>query len=169
MAVRSVLESLAISYTCIELGRVQLTTGLNVSDLDRLRISLQHYELELMENSKKALVEQIKISIVELLHSSDGEGALKLSVYLSKKFHHDYTFLSNVFSSEEGSTIERFYIFNKVKRIKELLVYDHLTVKEISFQLNYSSDAHLCSQFKKFTGVTPTMFKKKWESEQCAL
>ncbi|HET6723571.1 MAG TPA: AraC family transcriptional regulator, partial [Chitinophagaceae bacterium] len=89
----------------------------------------------------------------------------KFTEYLSKALHHDYTYLSNIFSDVEKSTIERFYISARVDRVKELLVYERLSIKEISYQLNYSSVSHLCQQFKKVTGQTPSVFKKQFESD----
>lgn len=90
----------------------------------------------------------------------------KLSDFLSKKLQYDYTYLANVFSEIEGSTLEKFYIITKIERVKELIIYEGLTVTEISYLLNYSSVAHLSGQFKKVTGYTPSIFKKLWESEQ---
>lgn len=164
MAVQSVLEALNISYLSVELGKAELADVLQVGQLKQLDTALKHYELELMENKKNILVERIKILIIESLRSSNDELPLKFSEYLSRTLHFDYTYLANIFSENEGSTIERFYILSKIERVKQLLVYDELSIKEITFQLNYSSESHLCNQFKKITGQTPSMYKKLHEN-----
>lgn len=165
MAVQVVLETLEIDYVDIELGKVRLANELNQEQLKKLNQALQHYELELMDNRKTILVERIKLLIMDMLHSADDEIPSKFTEYLSKALHHDYTYLSNIFSDVEKSTIERFYISARVDRVKELLAYERLSIKEISYQLNYSSVSHLCQQFKKVTGQTPSVFKKQWESD----
>lgn len=164
MAVKSVLENLHIQYQSVELGRVQLNDVLTTEQQKNVNTALQFYELELMDNTRKILVERIKTAILELLHNGPGD-TRKLSVYLSESLHYDYTYLANIFSETEGRTIERFYIENRVERVKELLVYESLTVTEIAYKMNYSSVAHLCLQFKKVAGKTPSMFKKLCESD----
>ena len=164
MAVQVVLEKLEINYQEIEMGKVKLSKELYPEQQKRLKEALKYYELELMENKKNILVERIKTLVTEMFHSPDDEIPLKLTYYLSKKLHHEYTYLSNIFSEVEKTTIERFYISTKVQRVKELLVYEGLSIKEISYQLNYSSESHLCSQFKKVTGQTPSEFKKQFQS-----
>lgn len=166
MAVQSVLDELKIEYLTIELGRVTLTGELNAEGQKNLIKALAHYGLELMDNKKKILVERIKTLIIEMFNSPNDEVRSKFSEYLSKSLHYEYTYLANCFSDMEGSTIERFYILYRIERVKELLVYEALSIKEIAFQLNYSSVSHLCLQFKKVTGQTPTMFKKLCESEE---
>ena len=164
MAVQAVLEKLEIDYQAIEIGKVTLSKDLDPEQQKRLNEALKYYELELIDNKKNILVEKIKNLIIAMFHSPDDEFPLKLTYYLSKKLHHEYTYLSNIFSEVEKTTIERFYISTRVKRVKELLVYDGLSIKEISYQLNYSSVSHLCLQFKKVTGQTPSEFKKQFRS-----
>jgi len=164
MAVQSVLDKLAIEYHTIELGSVKLKQTLSSDQLTKFNSGLQHYQLELMEDKKKILVERIKVSLVELFNSSDYEMRLKLSEYLSKRLNYDYTYLSNIFSEMEGSTLERYYIVRRIERVKELIVYDGLSITEIAYQLNYSNVSHLCVQFKKVSGQTPSTFKKLWEN-----
>jgi AraC-like DNA-binding protein len=118
-----------------------------------------------MDNKRNILVERIKILITEILHSQEDEIPLKLTSYLSKMLHLEYTYLSNIFSELEKTTIERFYISSKVQRVKELLIYEGLSLKEISYQLNYSSVSHLCQQFKKVTSKTPSEFRKQFHSK----
>ncbi len=160
MAVQSVLESLNIKYLKIELGKVSLTSDLSLSDQKLLDSALKVYELELMDDKRKILVERIKTLIIELFHGSQAELEHKFSVHLSKQLHYDYTYLSNVFSELEGITIEKYFILTRIERVKELIFYDRLTITEISHRLNYSSASHLCLQFKKVTGQTPIMFKR---------
>ena len=166
MAVQSVLEGLEIVYLTVELGRVKIAGELNSEQQKRLNAALKHYELELMDNKKKILVERIKALIIEMFHSPSDEIRLKFSEYLSKSLHYEYTYMANTFSEMEGSTIEKFYILSRIERVKELLVYESLSIKEIAYQLNYSSVSHLCMQFKKVTGHTPSVFKELCESEE---
>ena len=164
MAVQSVLEELGIEYLSIDLGRVKLARTIATEVMNKVQHALQHYQLELMEDRKKIMTEQIKVLIVEMLHAPDISVHKKFSDYLSKSLFYDYTYLSNIFSDTEGSTIEKFYIVSRVERVKELLVYEKLHIKEIAYELNYSSVSHLCQQFKKVTGQTPSEFKKLCES-----
>ena len=166
MAVQVVLEKLEIDYQEIEIGKVRLSKELDPEQQKKLNEALQYYELELIDHKKTILVERIKNLITEMFHSPDDEIPLKFSDYLSKTLHQEYTYLSNIFSEVEKSTIERFYISTRVQRVKELLVYEGLSIKEISYQLNYSSVAHLCWQFKKVSGLTPSMFKKQFQAEK---
>lgn len=165
MAVRAVLQNLNIDYTTIELGKAKLTTDLSVQQRGDLDSALRVYELELMEDRRKIIVEKIKTLVIELFHSSDAELDLKFSAHLSHCLHYDYTYLSNIFSELEGSTIEKFYITQRIERAKELMVYEDLSVTEIAHRLNFSSVSHLCLQFKKVTGQTPSLFKKLCATE----
>lgn len=165
MAVQSVLEQLGIGYLTIELGRVKLAQDIGPEQMAELQPALQHYQLELMEDRRKIITEQIKVLILEMFHMPEINLHQKFSDYLSKRMFYDYTYLANIFSETEGSTIERFYIVSRVERVKELIVYEKLNITEISYELNYSSVSHLCQQFKKVTGQTPSEFKKLCESE----
>jgi AraC-like DNA-binding protein len=165
MAVQAVLEELNIGYTSIELGKVKLTEDLSVQQRSDLDAALRIYELQLMEDKRKILVERVKTLIIELFHSADVELNVKFSAHLSESLQYDYTYLSNVFSELEGSTIEKFYITQRIERVKELLVYEGLSVSEITHQLSFSSVSHLCLQFKKVTGHTPSNFKKLCATE----
>ena len=165
MAVQVVLEKLNIDYREIEIGKVTLSKQLDSEQQKRLNEALQYYELELMDDKKTILVERIRNLITEMFHSPDDDIPSKFTEYLSKTLHHEYTYLSNIFSEVEKSTIERFYISTRVQRVKELLLYEGLSIKEISYQLNYSSVSHLCLQFKKVTGQTPSEFKKQFKSD----
>src|SRR5688572_13485964 len=162
-AVQSVLKELNIDYLDIDLGEVKLAAALTPAQQKKLKAALKHYELELMDDKKKVLAEQIKALIIETFSAEDIERHLKLSEYLSKKLSRDYTYLSNAFSEKEDMTIERFYISSRIERVKELIAKG-LSIKEIAYQLNYSSVAHLSRQFKKVTGQTLSMFKELCES-----
>ena len=165
MAVQAVLEELEIPYQSIELGMVKLSRDIDSKEQEQLNTALKYYYLELMDDKKTILTERVKTLIVELLHEVNDEMHLKLSSYLSANLHYDYTYLSNTFSEIEGYTIEKFYIVNRIERVKELLLYENLNITEIAYQLNYSSVSHLCLQFKKITGLTPSAFKRLCESD----
>ena len=164
MAVQTVLEELEIDYLGIETGIVKLTRDLTPEQRKKLDAALKHYELELMDDKKKVLVERIKSEIFDLFHTPYFENHLKFSEYLGKALNNDYTHLANTFSEMEGITIERFFISKRVERVEELMTGQSLSIKEIAYQLNYSSVAHLCQQFKKVTGQTPSAFKKQYSS-----
>ena len=113
-----------------------------------------------MDNKKSLLIQKIKNVIVDLIHYSEEPLDIKFSEYLSLKLNHDYGYLASLFSETQGITIEKFYIFHKIERVKELLVYNELNLTEIAYQMHYSSVAHLSAQFKKVTGLTPSHFKE---------
>ncbi|HEY5326971.1 MAG TPA: AraC family transcriptional regulator [Mucilaginibacter sp.] len=126
---------------------------------DGRRLGLQKGRSKILDNKKSILVEKIKNVIIDVVYYSDYKPKTKFSDYLRKKLNLDYTYLANVFSEQTGSTIEHFIIINKIQRIKELIGYNELSLTEISRKLHYSSVAHLSTQFKKITGVTPSHFK----------
>ena len=160
MAVKSVLETNNISYLQVETGRAELETELSADQYKELQKGLAYYELELIDNKRQILVERIKNLIVEMIYFPNGDPVMKFSVMLSEALGYDYTYLSNIFSELEGSTIEKFYILMRIRRVKELILHEKKSIKEIAYLLNYSSVAHLCFQFKKITGQRPSEFKK---------
>jgi len=160
MAVKSELDRLGLNYTSLELGEVELNGEFSPELRTQLDAGLKKSGLELMDSRKSILIEKIKIIIIELIHYSDYPLKINLSDYLTSKLNYDYTYLANLFSEVQGTTIEHFFIFHKIERVKELLVYDELNLKEIAFKLHYSSVAHLSNQFKKITGLTPSHFKQ---------
>src|SRR5690606_36069809 len=121
---------------------------------------LQTLGFELIDDKRSRQIMQIKSAIIDLVHQRNNSIKINLSNYVSNKLNHDYTYLSNLFSEVEGTTIEKYFIAQKIEKVKELLVYDELSLSEISFQLNYSSVAYLSNQFKKVTGLTPSHFKQ---------
>lgn len=160
MLVKSELENIGVGYASVELGEVELTEPLSESNAARLKSVLKKAGLELMEDKKSMLIEKIKNVIVEMIHYSDELPNTKFSDFLAEKLNYDYKYLSNLFSEVKGTTIEHYIISHKIERVKELLVYNELTLTEIAFKLHYSSVAHLSNQFKKITGLTPSHFKK---------
>jgi AraC-like DNA-binding protein len=159
LAVKTELEKFGLHYTYIEYGEAEIIEELDAVQQERLNTALKRSGLELMDDRKSMLIEKIKLLIIEMVHYSDEPPRKNLSDYLSGKLSYDYTYLANLFSEVQGTTIEKFFITHKIERVKELLVYDELNLKEIAYKLHYSSVAHLSSQFKKQTGYTPSHFK----------
>lgn len=164
MAVRAVLEGLGIPYQKIELGSATVERPLSAKELQELNTALNRFELSVMSDRKKILTERIKTLILDTIRATQKEGSLKLSALISQKIPYDYTYLANLFSETEGLTIERFYIEQRIERAKELMVYEEMAIKEVAYELQYSSVSHFCLQFKKVTVFTPTEFKKHCES-----
>lgn len=160
MLVEAEMEKLGLHYTTVELGEVNIQGDITTEQREQLNKALKKAGLELMDDKKSMLVERIKNVVVELIHYSDEPPATKFSVYLSEKMQYDYTYLANLFSEVEGTTIEHFIIMHKIERVKELLVYEGMNLTAIAFKLHYSSVGHLSNQFKKTTGLTPSHFKK---------
>lgn len=159
MVVKNEMEQLGFQILNISLGEVELTNDLSEKEKENLDQHLKTFGFELIDDKKSRLIEQIKSSIIEIIHQNKNELKSNLSDFLSAKLHHDYTYLSNLFSEIEGATIEKYFIAQKIEKVKELLVYDELSLSEIAYQMNYSSVGYLSNQFKKVTGLTPTHFK----------
>ncbi|MDI9363825.1 MAG: AraC family transcriptional regulator [Flavobacterium sp.] len=160
MMVKEELLKLGLQYLIIELGMVEMLEDITEEQRKQLGINLLKSGLELLNDKRAILIDRIKNVIIEMVHYSDELPTVNYSDYISKKLNHDYTYLSNIFSEVKGITIQQFIIIHKIERVKELLLYDELNLTEISYQLNYSSVAHLSNQFKKVTGLSPTYFKK---------
>jgi len=160
MVVKEELTKLGVHYSLVELGEADIPDQLSAEQLARLRTSLLSSGLELLDDKKSVLVQKIKNVIIELVHHTDVRLVTKLSEHLSQKLNHDYTYLANLFSEVQGVTIEKFFISHKIEKVKELLVYNELTLTEIAYKMYYSSVAHLSTQFKKVTGLTPSHFKQ---------
>ena len=160
MIVRSELEKLGLHYSTVELGGVDIEENISAEQLEQLNITLKKSGLELMDDKKSILIEKIKNVVVEMVHYSDEELKTNFSDYLREKLHYNYAYLADLFSEVQGTTIEHYIILQKIERVKELLVYDELTLTEIAYLMHYSSVAHLSNQFKKITGLTPSHFKK---------
>ena len=159
MAVGKIFEELDIPVTKVELGEVTLPDELSNPQRLQLDKELKKVGFELLHTGKSVLISRIKMLVIDTIHYSKEPLTINFSDFLSEKLHREYSYLSRLFSSVEGVTIEKFIITQKVEKVKELLFYDELTLSEISFRLNYSSVAHLSAQFKKETGMTPSQFK----------
>jgi AraC-like DNA-binding protein len=159
MMVKEELKTLGLSNVSIELGEVDIMENTTPQQLGQFKIALLKSGLELMDDKKAMLIEKIKNVIIEMVHYSDKLPEIKFSSFLAEKLHYDYTYLANLFSETEGRTIEHFIILHKIERVKELIIYNELTLSEIAYKLHYSSVAALSNQFKKTTGLTPTFFK----------
>jgi len=158
--VKDELKKLGLHFIVVDLGEVEIMETLSVEDWKELKAVLLHAGLELMDDKRAILIEQIKNVIIEMVHHSNELIKVNFSDYLSEKLNHDYTYMANLFSEVQGSTIEHFIISHKIERIKELIIYDELNITEIAWKMNYSSVAHLSNQFKKMTGLSPSHFKK---------
>ncbi len=166
-AVFTELNKIGIEPKSIELGEIDLgSRELDPEELSMLSGNLITQGFELIDNKKSRVIEQIKTFIIEQIHYQNHRQHIKLSVLLSEGLGYDYNYLSNLFSSIEGITIEQFHIQQKIERVKELLVYDEFSLSEISYQLGYSSVAYLSNQFKKVTGLTPSYFKNLKDSKK---
>ena len=160
MMVKEELKKLGLHYVIVDLGMVEILEDITPFQFSELKRNLAMSGLELLDDKKTILIEKIKNVIVEMVHYTDELPKVNYSDYISEKLHHDYTYLSNIFSEVKGITIQQFIINHKIERVKELLLYDELNLTEISYMLNYSSVAHLSNQFKKITGLSPTFFKQ---------
>ena len=160
MVVKDELTKLGLHYTTVELGEADIMEDIAEGQLQQFKEALLKSGLELIDDKKSVLIQKIKNVIIELVHYAEEPLTINFSDYLSQKLQHDYTYLANLFSEVQGTTIEHFMITHKIERVKELLVYDELNLTEIAYQMHYSSVAHLSAQFKKVTGLTPTHFKQ---------
>src|SRR5690606_15543007 len=166
LVVRQEVEKLGLQVEDIKLGEVTLSKKLDDQQRKQLAGVLEPLGFELIDDKKSQLIAQIKALVIQWVREQDGERTVNLSDILADQLHHDYNYLSNLFSEVEGVTIEKYHIAQKVERVKELLVYDELSLSEIAYQLGYSSVAYLSNQFKKVTGLSPSHFKKIKEDKR---
>ncbi|HUR09834.1 MAG TPA: AraC family transcriptional regulator [Flavitalea sp.] len=161
LAVENILKKNDIPFDEVREGEIQLQDDITSPQLTALDTSLKSIGLELVDNRQSGLVEKIKLLVIKKARNETNEkdAKLNLSNYLSDNLHYEYTYLSSLFSSVEGRTIENFFITERIEKAKELLVYGEMNLSEIAYELEYSSVAHLSSQFKKITGLTPSHFK----------
>jgi AraC-like DNA-binding protein len=159
MVVKEALEGLGLHSMSVNLGEVEIQEDITVEQRALVNTVLLRSGLELMDDKKAMLIEKIKNVIIEMVHYSDELPRIKFSTYLSEKLDYNYTYLANLFSETEGTTIEHYILLHKIERVKELILYDELNLTEIAWKMNYSSVAHLSRQFKQITGLTPTFFK----------
>ena len=161
MAVGHVLAQLHLTPLHVELGKAVVQEEPSPEVLARLRAELETLGFELLDDRRMQLIEQVRTAVVELVHYRNNDLRVNLSDYLTERLHHEYSALSKLFSEVTGTTIEKYFIAQKIERVKELLVYDELSLGEIADLLNYSSAAHLSAQFKSVTGMTPSRFKQE--------
>ncbi len=160
MAVKEALKKLGLHFIVVDLGEVEVMETISAEQRALLILALNESGLELMDDKKSVLIEKIKNIIIEMVHHSADPIKMNFSDYLSERLNHDYTYMANLFSEIQGTTIEQFIISHKIERIKELIIYDELNISEIAWKMNYSSVAHLSNQFKKVTGLSPSHFKQ---------
>ena len=158
-AVKEVLKDLGLHYIMVDLGEVDIMEELTTEQRDQVRTKLQQSGLELLDDKRTIIIEKVKSIIIDMVHNSNEPVKTNFSDYLSQKLNYDYTYLANLFSEIQGTTIQQFVIKHKVERIKELIMYDELNITEIAFLMDYSSVAHLSNQFKKTTGLSPSQFR----------
>ncbi|RVT98327.1 helix-turn-helix domain-containing protein [Mucilaginibacter limnophilus] len=166
MAVAAVLEKAGIKATSVELGEVEVQGEPSAQQIEKLSENLKTLGFEIIDDRKSKMIEKVKNAIVTLIHHSEEQQNLNLSDYITQQVNYDYTYLSNLFSEVEGTTIEKYFIAQKIEKVKELLRYDELTLSEIAYKLGYSSVAYLSNQFKKQTGLTPTFFKAQKQNHR---
>jgi AraC-like DNA-binding protein len=159
MVVKDAFKKLGIRYVSVNLGEINVEDDITDKQREKLKNILLKSGLELMDDKKAILIERIKNVIVEMVHYADDLPKTNFSDFLSAELNYDYTYLSNIFSETQGVTIEHFIILHKIEKVKELIIYNELNLSEIAWKLRYSSAAHLSSQFKKITGLTPSYFR----------
>ena len=164
MIVRQTLEETGLHPLNIKLGEVELAEAPATPVLDTLKSKLQALGFELLDNQRQKTIEQIKSTIQRLIGQADLEDNHKFSALLSDALQKDYSYLSKLFSEVEGITIEKYVINEKIEKVKELMIYDKLSLNDIAFKMGYSSVAHLSAQFKKVTGFTPSAFRQLKEN-----
>ncbi len=160
IAVKEELIKFGLHFVILDLGEVDVMEDITLEQREQLKASLLLSGFELMDNKKAVLIEKIKSIIIEMIHHTSDVLKINFSDFLSEKLNYNYTYLANLFSETQGSTIEHFIIEHKVERIKELIIYGELNMTEIAWKMNYSSVAHLSNQFKKVTGLPPSHFKQ---------
>jgi AraC-like DNA-binding protein len=158
--VRTILEKLKIPFSDVQLGEVTLMRKVDEDLLNKFEMELKAAGFEQINNRMSLIIEKVKKAVIQYVGMTDVQGRTKLSVFITDKVNYEYTYLSNLFSSIEGMTIEHFYIQQRIEKVKELIVYGQSSLSEIADQMGYSSVHHLSSQFKKTTGLTPSHFKK---------
>jgi AraC-like DNA-binding protein len=158
--VKEELKKLGLRAMVVDLGEVEIMETMSDAQYGQFKAALLKSGLELMDNRKSMLIEKIRNVVIQLVHHTDKQLKTNFSDFLSEKLGYDYTYMANIFSEVQGITIEKFMIAHKIERVKELLVYDELSLTEISQKLHYSSVAHLSNQFKKITGLTASHFKQ---------
>jgi len=167
--VKEQLQKLGLHFVIVDLGEVEIMENISPQQRQLLQASLLDVGLQLMDDKRAVLIEKIKTVIIDMVHHSEEMVRVNFSHFLSEKLNHDYTYLANLFSEVQGTTIEQFIISHKVERIKELIMYDEFNISEIAWKMNYSSVSHLSNQFKKATGLSPSHFKQLKDKKRTPL
>jgi AraC-like DNA-binding protein len=160
MVVKSVFENIGINPIAVELGEVELKNDIQENQKLELLKKLRAIGFDLIDDKKSKTIDKIKTLIIDLVQNKNNDLKSNLSDYISQELHQDYNTLSNLFSEVENTTIEKYFINQKIEKVKELIIYDELSLSEIAYSLNYNTVSHLSNQFKKVTGFSPTYFKK---------
>jgi AraC-like DNA-binding protein len=160
MVVIEQLKKLDLSYVFVDLGTVEIEGEITDEQREQLKVNLRKSGLELINDKRNILIEKIQNVVIEMIHYDEELPRKNFSNFISEKIGYDYTYLSNVFSDVKGITLQQYIIMHRIEKVKDLLLYDDLTLTEISYQLQYSSVAHLSSQFRKVTGLTPSFYKQ---------
>ncbi|MCU0391102.1 MAG: AraC family transcriptional regulator [Thermoflexibacter sp.] len=171
MVIRSELQRDGFSVMSVKLGEVEIEGALESVSMQKIEDMLNRNGFELVKDKKDKVVEQIKKLIIQLVHRNQEASPMVMnySDCIARALDIDYTYLSTLFSTKEGITIEKYIILQKIERVKELLAYQELTLSEIAYQMNYSSVQHLSNQFKKVTGLTPSEYKLQKKNTRKAL
>jgi AraC-like DNA-binding protein len=169
MTVKEELRKLGLPYQTVNLGMVEFSEEITVTQREQLRVNLLMSGLEVMDCKRTILIEKIKNVIIEMIHYSEKLPKVNYSDYISEKLNRNYTYLSNIFSETGGMAIQQFIIIHKIERVKELLLYNELNLTEIAYTLHYKGVSHLSKQFKKVTGFTPSFYKERNEKRMCNL
>lgn len=166
IVVQNELDKLGLKTKSVKLGEVILKDKPTSDEKRGLEEALGSMGFEVIDDKKSRVIEKIKNIIIDLVHHQQADIKTNLSDILADQLHHDYNYLSNLFSEIEGTTIEKYFIAQKIEKVKELLVYDELSLSQIAFRLNYSSVSYLSNQFKKVTGLSPSHFKQIKEDKR---
>lgn len=160
MMVKEELKKLGLLYVFVDLGTIEIIGDITEEQRRQLKTNLLKSGLELVEDKTSILIERIKNVVIEMIHYDEELPKVNLSDFISEKIGYDYTYLSNIFSEVKGITLQHYIIKHRIEKVKEMLLYDELTLTEISYRMQYSSVAHLSNQFKKVTGLTPSFYKQ---------
>jgi len=161
LVIENVLQTLKLDFSSVIMGEIELKSEtLDDEKIQQIKQAIEPLGFELIGNQKQAQIALTKTALIQLIHGDKDLESIKLSEFISAELKLDYQSLSQLFSSVEGITVEKYFIQLKIERVKELLVYDELNLTQISYRLGYSSLAHLSSQFKQITGMSPSAFKK---------
>ena len=160
MTVENILKDQNIPFKTVRLGEVEASRKLTKNEMNAIDNALKKVGFELTDTRLNKIIESIKTAVLKYIQSGLESQKENLSSFITKNLSYDYSYLSDLFSSVEGKTIEQYFILQRIEKVKELLVYDQLSLTEISYETGFSSVHHLSSQFKKVTGLTPSYFKK---------